>query len=241
MISKMLKLNDVFPNGVLGNGIFSKMDNPIWATTLSSSNLDIILFTDAGEKWISPLLRRFVTDANPVISESDSIYLASLLQDLFLEQWKRKYALLTKEYNPINNYDMTETEQGNGDKDVKVVGNDNHTITINDSVKDSGTVKATTDNQIYGFNSTTGKDSDSATGTNTTDMTNTRTSNNTDAIVKNDSETTNYHDTRTLTRSGNIGVTTTQQMIKSEIELWEWNFYKDVIVDVTHMLTLDTY
>lgn len=47
--------------------------------------------------------------------------------------------------------------------------------------------------------------------------------------------------TRTLTRSGNIGVTTSQQMIESEIELWKWNFIERLFEDVDRLLTLKIY
>ena len=46
---------------------------------------------------------------------------------------------------------------------------------------------------------------------------------------------------RTLTRKGNIGVTTTQQMMSSEIELWQWNFYESVFKDIDSVLTLYIY
>lgn len=45
-----------------------------------------------------------------------------------------------------------------------------------------------------------------------------------------------------LTRSGNIGVTTSQQMIESERALWMWNFFYDVVFpDVDKVLTLSVY
>lgn len=45
-----------------------------------------------------------------------------------------------------------------------------------------------------------------------------------------------------LTRSGNIGVTTSQQMIESERALWVWNFFYDTVFpDIDKMLTLSVY
>lgn len=53
-----------------------------------------------------------------------------------------------------------------------------------------------------------------------------------------DTSTRNY----TLERSGNIGVTTSQQMIESERNLWLWNFfYKVVFPDVDRVLALQIY
>lgn len=238
---KLLTLNDVIPDGWTGNGIFTRMKTPIWSATIASSELDMILFTDAGDKIISPLVRRRVTYENPALSETDIELLAKIIQDIYAEPWKRRYAVLSESYKPIDNYNMKETESVNGSKSTTISDKDVHSIKINETVKDNGTVKAETDNKIFGFNSTTGKDSDSATGTNTTDMTNTHEGTNSDTIDKTGNHSDRYDDMRTLSRSGNIGVTTSQQMLQSEIDLWQWNFYKDVIVDVMNMLTLSTY
>lgn len=47
--------------------------------------------------------------------------------------------------------------------------------------------------------------------------------------------------TRNLTRSGNIGVTTSQQMLESEIALWQWTFIEQVFQDVDKLLTCEVY
>ena len=45
-----------------------------------------------------------------------------------------------------------------------------------------------------------------------------------------------------LRRSGNIGVTTSQQMITSERELWLWHYFQDIVFkDIVKMLTLPLY
>lgn len=47
---------------------------------------------------------------------------------------------------------------------------------------------------------------------------------------------------RHLERSGNIGVTTSQQMLRSEIDLWMWDFFREVVFpDIDRILTLGTY
>lgn len=43
---------------------------------------------------------------------------------------------------------------------------------------------------------------------------------------------------RKLTRSGNIGVTTSQQMLQSEIELRQWNFYNMIMNDIDDVMCL---
>ena len=86
-----------------------------------------------------------------------------------------------------------------------------------------------------------------------TDMTNTTNGNqnifgfnttNTDGVEQNKSGATttttgDFDDNhRKLTRSGNIGVTTSQQMLQSEIELRQWNFYKMIMEDIDDVMCL---
>ena len=72
--------------------------------------------------------------------------------------------------------------------------------------------------KIYGFNSETGVNA-SDTNTNGSKLTN----------------------TAELTRSGNIGVTTSQQMLESELNLRQWNFIDQMMADVDSILCLKVY
>ena len=145
-----------------------------------------------------------------------------------------------------------------------VTGND--TVTTGKSGSDVTTPNVTTNDttSVYGFNSSSavnsGAGSSSTTGSttttygtteidttrhNTTDTetvthntTNTNTGTVTDTDSGSDSHTRNYR----LTRSGNIGVTTSQQMIQSERELYMWNFFYNVVFpDIDKVLTLNIY
>lgn len=116
------------------------------------------------------------------------------------------------------------------------------------------------EDSIYGFNSTspvpssTRSETESGANTKTQTGVNTRKETGTDTTTYNTTETdtgtTNSQDsgedTRTtthqFTRSGNIGVTTSQQMLQSSIDLWKWNYFRDVIFpDVDRILTLPIY
>ena len=44
-----------------------------------------------------------------------------------------------------------------------------------------------------------------------------------------------------LTRTGNIGTVTAQDMAEQEISLWKWLYFEDVFKDIDNILTLDTY
>lgn len=118
-------------------------------------------------------------------------------------------------------------------------------------------------NQIYGYNSSTAaNDSTSTTTVNQTvkhetgygksvnhDVSETHSTEygKTDTETLNlsksttDQETTSGNTTRNLTRHGNIGVTTSQQMIESEIELRKHNYFDIIFKDIDNILTLSIY
>lgn len=111
-------------------------------------------------------------------------------------------------------------ETSTGTNTVSRSGSDTTTYDITDT--DGGTVTKETE----GTNTTQYNTTDSDTGTQTYRDTGT------------DTNTRNY----TLTRTGNIGVTTSQQMIQSERELWLWDyFYNVVFPDIDRILTLPIY
>lgn len=125
------------------------------------------------------------------------------------------------------------------------------------TVSDDGSATGIDQNNVWGFNSTTSVPSDmsdrsaTANNTNTRDITDTETG----AEKKDRSSTDTYDlshtesgtDTRNgtehhlLTRKGNIGTNTFQNLISQERDLWKWNFYEQVFKDVDSVLTLPIY
>ena len=88
-------------------------------------------------------------------------------------------------------------------------------------------VKTTVNNDVYGFNSSTPVPS-----------TKSETSGNKLENEESESNT----GTRDLERHGNIGVTTSQQMLQSELDLRDaYSFYNDIMRDVDTMLCLLVY
>ena len=118
----------------------------------------------------------------------------------------------------------------------------------------------TSNNSVYGFNSSnaspTGTSTNAQTGTNTVTrsgsdttthtgsdtMTHNTTDRNTGTVKDADTGTDTHTHNYTLTRSGNIGVTTSQQMIESERKLYMWNlFYNVVFPDIDRVIALSVY
>lgn len=90
----------------------------------------------------------------------------------------------------------------------------------------TGSTNTNTETGIFGFNSPSSNPSGTIDGNQTdtiTDRTETETG------------------TDTTERSGNIGVTTSQQMLQSEFEVRKYDFYKEIYKDIDSILCLKIY
>lgn len=193
----------------IGHGIFKalqKLDVP-WKTDETpdiSNNLDIIWLSRSGDRTLSPLFHLLYNELIPVDDINDMI--AEALFTMFEHKWKKQYAVLSLEYDPISNYDSYEKYTPHGE-----IHNDSN----------GG---ATDDIKTYGYNSADETDKDK--NVNTHD----------------DHNTESYKDYFTeTTKRGNIGVTTSQQMALSELELWRWKFFEEVMNDINSYLTIPIY
>lgn len=273
---KKTKLIDIFENPIT-DGIFSYIaeitPSVPWVDGIDSSTLDAeYLGNFSGQKTVSPLIKNVILKDSTTnkLTEANLQQLATLIYKLNFSIWDKEFATLNFVYDPISNYDMTETETGSGttgntrnntgtqtDANTGTVST-THTGTqgTSDTNTVSGTSTGSADRGLYGFNSSesVGDSTDSTTNTTSTTATgsSTRTDNLTDSRTDNttrtrtdnlsESESGTHSDTRTLTRSGNIGVTTSQQMIEAERELNKWNyFYNIVFPSVDKVLTTMTY
>lgn len=156
MSNRKTRLNDIFPQaGIMRNGIFGYMYNavterPAWLSDLNIAlQLDRVFFGKYGRRIISPMLERYLMD-NALTPESGAM-VASDVFALHSYQWAKKYALLSIDYNPLSNYDMTETESINAETENETSGTisnggyterrNSATGTITETVRDSGTVE----------------------------------------------------------------------------------------------------
>lgn len=329
MMIKRVHIRDMYDSFINDNIMSDLLDYDVpWKNDVDITNqmlLDMGYAMQSADKLIAPIMRSFVdfdSDYDVVpMSDAERQYVAGMVYTLYNVKWSKLYALLSMEYNPISNYDMTETETINHETDydstdtgtVTRVNDTNtsntatHTGTdtnvidsetsdiktqsgtvttvIDDETTNTGTVtdsgSRTVDDGVFGFNSSEAVDTDTSTetkgntrtnnlteskdstntetrnlsdmNTGTVDTTETQTKNLTDTdsgeIDSTDTETRNLASTnngtedteRELHRSGNIGVTTTQQMMQSEIQLWQWNFFRTVFDDIDEVCCLAVY
>lgn len=159
--------------------------------------------------------------------------------------------------NSTRTPDLTKGDTGT----VQTTGQDKRTPNLTKAntgtVKNEGSGTNTNQNGIWGFNSstsvpsdmsdgtatnentTTGNLSETETGTDTTDHTNTDTYNR--SYTETGTDTTAGTSSRKLTRTGNIGTNTFQNLLQQERNIWMYNFFEQVFKDVDSVLTIPIY
>lgn len=171
---------------------------------------------------------------NFIYISDDVVEIASIitnLGELFNNEYTKKVELLLNEYNPIENYNSKETE---------TITTENSSTTGNENTTTS-TTNSTSENSGATTNKVSPYDSENFNNDNNTTTTNTTTGNTTDTTTINDSGNMSSNGTtsRTLSRSGNIGVTTTQQMIESEFELRSRNLIFEFLEKISKYILLE--
>ena len=246
-MKNLKKLIDVTDNW-LTLGIFHYLN--LLSVPWASANIDDELDTDyygnnSGDKYISPLLEKLLGD-NEKLTVQNMQTLANIIKAKFGEKWSKLYATLSLEYNPIENYRMVETHEGS-DTHTHTPENwvETTTQTPTDWKTTSEGLKADNEsessNSYYGFGDDDGHPTtDVVTSVKNKQTTETSGTYQTETTKEGTETDTIEHDT-TLTRSGNIGVTTSQQMIESERKLWDYNIFKTIYEDVDSILTLSIY
>lgn len=249
------KMLEAYPTMPTGDGPFTdlqELDVP-WKSLDIADVLDGYYFGHSGSKFISPMVKYYCTDyvtnVFDALTAEKRAFIADMLYAMYAAKWGHLYTLLTLQYDPITNYDMTETESIT--RETSASGTDTGTVknTGTDTLERTGTVDTDTsgsvDDSIFGFNSSSSVGSNerenSSSSTVTNDTTDEQTKNLTETRDLANSAESEYSESRELIRSGNIGVTTSQQMIKSEIELWQWQFFEGVCKDIDYVLCLSVY
>ena len=192
-----------------------------WKTDNINTELDLdYLYNHSGNKITSTLVDFFIDSETGKIESLSMDMLANIIFTKYGLKWAKEYATLSAEYDPISNYDMTER-----------MTNDVTTHQFGHSNTRTDNKNETVETQKAGFNSSTYSPVDKVTS-----------QGNAGTIA--DVESGTNTDTRNylLTRKGNVGVTTSQQMLESERKLWLWDFFDSVVYpDIDKVLTIQTY
>lgn len=235
---ELKRLSECFPTGTFTGFLESMTDAP-WASgdyAASSDDIErldvLYVFQHSGDKYVVPLMKMFLDDDGKLTAESLP-EAANMALALWKKKWTALWDVANAEYDPIENYRLEEKET------TTPTGTETTTdaMTGTDTTRTQGTAANNeTANSVYGFNSTdpvpaslSSQKSDYSAGT-TFGHTNTETK-----------TFTNRKTERELERYGNVGVTTSQQMLQSSIELARWNFWLQVFEDLDATFCLDCY
>lgn len=242
-------------------GLFTAFENlsnrpPPWSRDITPLLFDIRYRTRSGDKTVSKFLEYFT----PLDATKINL-LATYLADVYYSNWERLYNTLNLEYNPISNYDMTETEtvSDTGENTKQQTTTDTATESRSDTSESEASNNTTNTNTLNGtqtgkktgFNSGSFVDdtqqlnnqteSGATNNTSTAETSSSKTGSLNSTNTINGTDTTSKNIERELNRSGNIGVTTSQQMIESERNLYLWKFFDVVFADIDKILTLKVY
>lgn len=162
---------------------------------------------------------------NEIVTYYNSLITSNFIVNNY--KYEKLYNTMTVDYNPIENYDRKETNTTtHGTVSTTMQYGDRNNISTTDaktdtstekiSTFDSDTLKPNSENSVnYGINKVTSVDSSHS-----------------------DISTTNeYIDRIENNIHGNIGVTTTQQMLTSERQLALFSFYTIIFNDITDIIT----
>lgn len=158
-----------------------------------------------------------------------------------LPVWEKLYATTNLEYNPIYNYDRTEewTEEETGNR------NESRTQSQKSIGESSGTVQNsgedTVKSDVSAFNETSYTPKELQTTTLGTENTSSGTAKQTTDITNDTDENSSRNNTRTGRAFGNIGVTTTQQMIEAERNVVKFNIVDYIVEDFKKRFCLLIY
>lgn len=161
-----------------------------WTTLTNTQDLDNRIYDWYSNKYLSAYLQSLT---KPEITQRVVNYINSNVYEL-----DTLYKTTTQQYNPISNYDMTESGR-----------DETRSNASGDSTSYSTTYDDSTTDRKTGKTSTTGSTSE--------------------AFI------------HSLNRSGNIGVTTSQQMLQSERDIAEFDFIGYVAERVASQFTTAIY
>ena len=245
----LTKLNDVYTDGATGDGVFTDLntlDVP-W-----KNETDVNLYKKlnmsyhgaySGDKNISPVVYKFIKGED----ENARTKLANIIYTMYSDKWAKLWALMGVEYNPLENYNMVETETPAEVTRTITPAETTETMTPAETTTEIKPAKTTTENDVSAFNSSGYADSEKMTvtgdsndkGTESIDVDTAGT--NKFEVDEAGTDVLTVQNDRELTRAGNIGVMSSQALYQSEIELRKWLYFESVFKDIDNILTLSIY
>lgn len=229
---------------------------PMYGTATPQQMGIAYVLRHSGKKEASSLVSDFC-DVDGHLTTEGEVTVAGIIETMFKDQWDRIYDALTTEYNPLENYNMIEEGQ-----DIDKMEYGEKTKEYNHGAKSSsdqygaqsgsstkGAMESSEEDEISAFNSSSYQDSNRKSSNEGSRSDSFNRSSYTDGhseTAYKDSEVSSAEDDTTtkdhqLTRSGNIGVTTSQQMLQSEFDVRAYRFFEQMFRDIDSLCALRVY
>ena len=214
-----MKIDDLYNNGISIFSELQKKDVP-WKSLEISGELDTIFHHVKAKNLI----------CNSLCEDITADGLAGIIYSFNIENWKKLWENYIVKYNPIDNYSRHE--------ETVLTDTGNDTTVKNGSMINtmSGSTTAMDMSTIYAYNSNTATNVSGGQSSVMPDTTATDTFNNVE-----DKRTLNTEHKTVSDISGNVGVTTSAQMISENINLWKWNYFDDVFDSIIRLITTGVY
>lgn len=104
-------INKIYPDWLDHKGILTSLTNAPWAGEVSTDGLDIAYHgARSGGKFAAPVLYNFIDDDGE-ITQAGYTAVATMLLAKYGAKWEHLWGLYSAEYNPLDSYAMTETEE----------------------------------------------------------------------------------------------------------------------------------
>lgn len=224
----MDKYIDIYPNCFSqGIGLFSAISanqTVPWheAYPEDVASLEMMFATANSQKsFISTFL---------VLTEENRV---KVLLNMFGQKWKKLWDIYTVEYNMLDAYIVRET--GNkSNKHGHVIGNESANT---GTLTNTGSENSSGEEGIFGFNSSSSSGANTSRDTTTSNNTETRNLSNTGTTTHSGTDSEEY----SVNKTGNIGYSTPQKMIREEFELWGEPFFKQVFNDIVSFAMIQVY
>lgn len=222
VMGPFLKLQGLHPN---------PLDIPWCSSANKARELDYMYLGNvSGDKPSAPLIEKFIDLATyDYLNPEQMAVLAGMYYDMYVPQLNKMWEVLQAEYNPLENYSMTETESRDGSNTGTVAHAETHSETS------SVDTDSSSDASTYAYDSSiaTPTDSQESSAGTESSSSGSRSDTRTDNLA--------HEEERELTRSGNIGTVTAQDMLLQELEIRQHDFYLTVFQFMDKLLTIPVY
>ena len=214
-----MTINELYESGISIFALLQEKDVP-WKSLNIAGELDTIFRYIKAKNLI----------CNSLCEDISGDALAGIVYSYNIENWQKLWENYTAKYNPIDNYSRHE--------ETVLTDTGNDTTVKNGSMINtmSGSTTATDTSTIYVFNSDNATNVSGGQSSVTPDTTTTDTYNNVE-----DKRTLNTEHKTVSDISGNVGVTTSAQMIDENIKLWKWNYFDEVFDSIIRLITTGVY